>query len=247
MTSIRNFVRSDIRLCFRPLHTFYFNENNLFFCLELFFHLLFMKVVILVDVFPGRRKSSEITVLILRDLVLSLIRAGQDFVSFVLQVNNVGLYHETLEHFTRTCFFLLAAWHQHLLNTCSVSLIIAFPFRRKGACLIKVRYAYVFYRYHRRFIREVRLVWNNVKVYTFFAAFLNVSPHQVEHFVSYFIVLRYFLLHFWNFIVVYRSVDVALLVQVDAEHIDRGWFSNSRPRSIFVPLWLEASLRTKVW
>jgi hypothetical protein len=68
-----------------------------------------MKVVILVDVFPGRRKSSEITVLILRDLVLSLIRAGQDFVSFVLQVNNVGLYHETLEHFTRTCFFLLAA------------------------------------------------------------------------------------------------------------------------------------------
>ena len=68
-----------------------------------------MKVVILVDVFPGRRESSEITVLILRDLVFSLICAGQDFVSFVLQVNNVGLDHETLEHFTRTCFFLLAA------------------------------------------------------------------------------------------------------------------------------------------
>lgn len=153
MTSIRNFVRSDIRLCFRPLHTFYFNENNLFFCLALFFNLLFMKVVILVDVFPGRRESSEITVLILRDLVLSLICAGQDFVSFVLQVNNVGLDHETLEHFTRTCFFLLAAWHQHLLHTCSVSLIIAFLFRRKGACLIKVGHTNVFYRYHGGFIR----------------------------------------------------------------------------------------------
>lgn len=222
--SIWNFVRRYIRLCFCALYIFYFHGNKLFFCLWLFFLLLFKKVVILVDFFPRRRKTSEITVLILRDVVLSFICACQEFVSFILQVNDVGLNHETPKYFTGPCFFLLAARNKQLFNTCGVSMNLTTLFRSAVTFLIKVWFVNVFYRYHRWFIRQFRLVWNKVEVYTFFATFLNLSSDQIKYFIRYFIMLSYFLLHFWNFIFIYRSVDIAVMVQVDTEHIDRCWF-----------------------
>jgi len=78
--------------------------------------LLLYQVVILVDVFSRRRESSKVAVLVLGHFVLTLFGADEHFVSFVFEIYDVWLDHETFVGFACALLVFFAAGKQHVLD-----------------------------------------------------------------------------------------------------------------------------------
>lgn len=78
--------------------------------------MLLCQVVILVDVFSRRRESSKVAVLVLGHFVLTLFGADEHFVSFVFEIYDVWLDHETFVSFACALLVFFAAGKQHVLD-----------------------------------------------------------------------------------------------------------------------------------